>query len=174
MHEKTLPNLLLGTQQLIIRGINPVGETLSVEVESIATSAVCPECQHESQTRHSCYQRFPVDLTWGAWAVIWRLHVKRFFCHNKLCHKKTFAERFPPMLRPFARQTTRARERQQQIALFVSAKAGEHLLEVVDLPLSDTTINRLIRAMPDPIHNLQPRVIGIDRNAKPIPTARLW
>lgn len=35
-------------------------------------------------------------------------------------------------------------------------------MEVVDLPLSDPTINRLIRAMPDPIYNSQPRVIGID------------
>jgi transposase len=93
------------------------------------------------------------------------LKVKRFFCRNNACSKRTFAEKFPELVAPYARQTERVTKRQQQISLNVCARTSEELLKLDQIGISDTTVNRLIRSFPDP--ELSPsRVVGVDDWAK--------
>jgi transposase len=91
--------------------------------------------------------------------------VKRFFCRNMACPKRTFAERFPNLVACYARRTQRVIAKQQRIAVNISAKVSEYLLRLDQIGISDTTINRLVRALPDP-NPFWVKVLGVDDWAK--------
>ena len=161
----TLCQLLLGTGQLRVRSLVIEENQIGLEVESTALRAPCPECRHESTQIHSTYQRDPIDLAWADWGVVLHLKVKRFFCRNPKCPKVTFAERFPGFLTRYARKTDRVMERQRQIGLEVCARSAERLLHRYHLGISDTTVNRLLRGLPDPPAS-KLHAVGVDDWAK--------
>jgi transposase len=140
-------------------------DTIGLVVESTAHQASCPMCQEESTEVHSTYMRYPVDLAWGEWRIVLHLRVKRFFCRNDACQKRTFAEQFPGLVARYARRTERVITRQQQVGVNVSARTAETLLALAQIGVSDTTVNRLIRDLPEP--EVSPiRVLGVDDWAK--------
>ncbi len=156
---------LLNTDQLIIKEIMIGADTIGLVVESTAHKARCPECQEESTEVHSTYVRYPTDLAWAEYRVILHLVVKRFFCRNRACQKQTFAEQFPGLVDRYARRTERVVRRQQQICLNACARTTEKMLGLDQIEISDTTINRLIRSLPDP-ESPPTRVLGVDDWAK--------
>lgn len=160
-----LCRLLLNTDQYEIEQIQINNWKIRLVVESIANHAVCPECQQLSAQIHSHYWRYPSDLAWADFPVVWNLRAKRFFCRNRGCPKRTFAEQHPQILAPYARRTNRLNERQQLVGVNLCARAAERLLHVFQIEISDTTINRLIRAIPE-IEPLAVRVLGVDDWAK--------
>jgi transposase len=87
--------LLLNTDRLILQNIRLDEGKIRLSVESMVHSASCPVCARVSFDIHSHYMRYPTDLAWAEWPVIIHLKVKRFFCRNQACPKRTFAERFP-------------------------------------------------------------------------------
>ncbi len=89
------------------------------------------------------------------------LLVHRFFCDNALCKRKTFAQRFPELVIPYAWRTNRLAVRQCQAGLKHGGEAAACTLTDLAMPVSADTVLRLIRAksvqaMP------APRVLGID------------
>lgn len=165
MEAINLCHLLLGTDQLIIKQFFVGIDEIRLGVESTATQATCPKCHEKSTEIHSTYKRYPTDLAWAEWAVILHLQVKRFFCRNDRCSKRTFAEQFPGLLTRYARHTNRVRERQQRIGVEVCARAAERLLALDRIGISDTTINRVIRMFPD-VAEKSIRILGVDDWAK--------
>jgi len=157
--------LLLDTDHFMVRKILVEDNKLCLILQSTAHQAACPNCKVISTEVHSTYLRYPVDLAWAEWQVEWHLQVKRFFCRNDRCSKRTFAERFPGILPPYARQTKRLKERQKLVGMNLCARSAEKLLRVLQIGISDTTINRWIRAHPDP-DELPVRVLGVDDWAK--------
>lgn len=109
--------------------------------------------------------RYPTDLAWAEWPVVIHLKVKRFFCRNHACPKRTFAERFPNFVDSFARRTQRVILKQQQIGVNLCARIAEDLLRLDQIHISDTTLNRLLRALPEP-RTPSIRVLGVDDWAK--------
>jgi transposase len=95
MHVSQLCQLLLNTDQFEIGSLALEENQIRLEVESTARCASCPNCQRESRAIHSHYLRYPRELPWAERPVIVELKVKRFFCHNSKCSKRTFAEPFP-------------------------------------------------------------------------------
>jgi transposase len=156
---------LLNKNHLIITEIMVGDGTIGLVVESTAHKATCPECEAESTEVHSTYIRYPTDIAWATYKVILHLAVKRFFCRNHACKKQTFAERFPGLVERYARRTERVVRRQQQISLNVCARTTEKVLELDQIGISDTTINRLVRGVQDP-ESLPTRVLGVDDWAK--------
>jgi transposase len=142
-------------------GIDKIG----LAVESTAYKASCPKCQEESIETHSTYTRYPKDLAWAEWTVVLHLEVKRFFCRNSKCSKKTFAEQFPGLVKRYARRTERVLTRQKVVGMNVCARTTEKLLQLAQIGVSDTTVNRLIRDLPDP-EAVSIRVLGVDDWAK--------
>lgn len=165
MDTTNLYYLLLNTNQFIVTEIQFEDNKLCLILQSIAHQAACPTCKVVSAEVHSTYLRYPVDLAWAEWQVKWHLQVKRFFCRNDRCSKRTFAERFPGILPPYARQTKRLKERQKLVGMNLCARSAEKLLRVLQIGISDTTINRWIRAHPDP-DEIPVRVLGVDDWAK--------
>ncbi len=165
MDAQSLCHLLLGTDQLVIEQISVGSDQIGVSVASMANQANCPKCKTISTEVHSTYTRFPSDLAWAEWAVVLHLQVKRFFCRNNRCPKRTFAEPFPDLVGRYARRTNRVVERQKRIGVEVCARSAERLLKLIRIGISDTTVNRLIRSMAlEPAVSV--RVLGVDDWAK--------
>ncbi len=165
MHVSELCQLLLNTDQFEIEYLVVEENQIRLGVESRARGATCPNCQQSSTAIHSHYLRYPRDLAWAAWPVVVELKVKRFFCHNPACSKRTFAEQFPDFVVRYARKTERVHQKQQRVGANVCAKIAEQLLVSDQIRISDTTINRMLRQLPDPPQ--EPiRVLGVDDWAK--------
>jgi hypothetical protein len=160
-----LCNHLLGTTHLKVHQIVVEDTSISIDMESSASNAICPKCNQESTAIHSHYRRYPVDLAWADRSVIFNLKVKRFFCRNKACAKRTFAERFPEVVTPYARRTNRVFDKQLRIGVNTCACTAEKILRAEKIGVSDSTINQIVRDLPDP--EAQPvRVLGVDDWAK--------
>ncbi len=165
MDAPTLCNNLLKTDRFLIVGIHIEEGQIQIKLESLSNQANCPICKMESERIHSAYTRHPSDLAWAEYPVRLEIITKRYFCQNTDCPKRTFAERFPDYLAWYARQTDRVIQKQQRIGINVCAKIAEKLLRMEQIRISDTSINRLIRNLPDPeAHPI--RVLGVDDWAK--------
>lgn len=128
-------------------------------------SASCPECGTESRRQNASYTRHPADLPCLGYQVRLDLRVKRYFCDNDRCHRKTFAERFPQLLGYKARRTERLTNQQLAIGFEVGGEAGRRVLETTKMPLSGDSLIENIRTAPELV-NETPRVLGIDDWAK--------
>jgi transposase len=89
------------------------------------------------------------------------LQVRRYFCDNSACARRTFVERLPDFVAPFARRSRRLAEQQRQTGLALGGEAGIRLLQRLVMPTSGDTLLRLIRTIPLPT-NATPRVLGLD------------
>jgi transposase len=151
--------------QMMIHEVQLEKGKIRLSVESTVQIANCPVCNQASTSIHSHYMRYPTDLAWADWSVVIELNVKRYFCKNTACPKRTFAERFPDFIASYARRTQRVIAQQQQTGVNCSARIAEYLLTLAHIGISDTTLNRLIRALPDP-ERKSIRVLGVDEWAK--------
>jgi len=110
---------------------------------------------------HSRYQRFLSDPAIGGQETVIRLLVRRFFCNNTDCPKRTFAEQVPGVTVPHARRSLLLRTMLEKIALALGGRPGQRLTRQLAAEVSRSTLLRLIRALPLPEAG-NPSVIGID------------
>ena len=96
---------------LLLEEITCEGQTLFLTVRSTGHSAVCPDCANVSVKVHSRYPRTLADVSMMDYAVVLRVQVRRFFCSNPACARKTFAEPFPDFAVAYARRTNRQASR---------------------------------------------------------------
>jgi len=149
MNISNLCQFLLGTEQLTVRQIMVEEKRISQFIDRTTSKAFCPKCQVESSEVHSRYIRYPVDLAWADRAVVFNLSVKRFFCRNQDCPKRTFAEQIPGVVLPYGRKTNRVIEKQQRISVNTCARTAEILLDFEQIGMSDSSINRTVRGLPE-------------------------
>ena len=93
--------------------------------------------------------------------VVIRLRLRRFFCHHPACPARTFAEQIPGLTTPYARRSPLARRMLETIALALAGRAGARLADKLGLPVSRSTLLRLVRALPDP-QRTSVAVLGVD------------
>jgi transposase len=165
MNALDLCQIILNTDRYEIKQIQIKEWKIHLLLESNTKQTNCPACKQPSTQVHSHYWRYPNDLAWADFSITWNLLAKRFFCNNRNCPKRTFAEQHPEILAPYARRTNRLNEKQQLVGVNICARAAEHLLHVFHIGISDTTVIRLIRAIPE-IEQLAIRVLGVDDWAK--------
>jgi transposase len=120
-----------------------------------------PDCGRASRAVHSRYRRRPADLPSLGRAVGVELRVRRFYCRNAACARRTFAERLPELLGPRARRTRRLAEAQGRVGVALGGEAGARLLGHLAMPASADTVLRLVRGLPPPEPE-PPRVVGVD------------
>ena len=165
MNTQDLCLLLLNICQFEIAQISIQDHQITLGLESTVEMATCPACSTASSSLHSRYNRYPIDLPWAEYSVLLELRVKRFFCHNGNCFKRTFAEQFPEVVARYARKTLRVTHKQQYLGVNVCAHVGEKLLEIERIGASDTTLNRLLCQLPEP-EKQSIQVLGVDDWAK--------
>jgi transposase len=136
------------------------GELLLV-VRARRAGAACPDCRRRSTAPHSTYARRPADLPSLGQGVRLAVHVRRFYCQNAHCARRTFAEPFRGLLDPRAQRTRRLAAAQRQVAVQVGGQAGARLFTALAMPTSADSLLRLVRRAPLPVRRT-PRVLGVD------------
>jgi len=143
---------------------SPSGKVL-IQATSSSQSAICPNCQTRSHTRHSAYVRKPQALPCSDTPIQLELMVKRYFCHNSACEKRTFAERIPRTARFYARRTINLDFLLSCIGFEMSAEAASRVCKQLSIQLSPDSMLRMLRAT-DIAPQEAVRVLGVDDWAK--------
>ncbi len=136
-------------------------EMLILLLASSQSTQTCPDCAHPSSRVHSRYSRRLADLPCQGRAVGLCLQVRRFFCKNPACARRTFAEQFPELAPAYARRTLRQRKTLGEIAFALGGRAGARLARLLGLPVSFWTLLRLLRRTLLPPF-ATPRLLGVD------------
>ncbi|MGW4795817.1 transposase family protein [Nonomuraea sp. NPDC004297] len=75
-----------------IERVYQVGAIVRVKAATTEPKSLCPGCGCESVRVHSRYERCLADLPVAGQEVLLQVRVRRFFCDNPGCGRKTFAE----------------------------------------------------------------------------------
>ncbi|MDT5030759.1 MAG: hypothetical protein QOC94_930 [Actinoplanes sp.] len=110
---------------------------------------------------HSRYQRVLADPAIGGRPTLLRVRVRRFFCDNTDCDRRTFVEQVPALTTPYARRTPLLRGVLEKIALALGGRPGARMTRLLAAEVSRTTLLRLARALPVPEPGTI-AVVGVD------------
>ncbi len=110
---------------------------------------------------HSRYERQLSDTASSGREVQNRLRIRRLFCDDSACAKKTFAEQLPELAGRYARRTTILQQVLSAVALALDGRAGARLTRHLAASVSRMTLLRLVRGLQDP-EQRTPRVLGVD------------
>jgi len=100
-------------------------------------------------------------LPWCGTPLTLQITVRRFVCDQVACPRRIFAERFPNLVTPYARQTSRWREALRAVGFALGGTAGARLADKLGMGTSGKTILCLVQGTPL-LPARQPRVVGID------------
>ncbi|MCX5247141.1 ISL3 family transposase [Streptomyces sp. NBC_00201] len=113
---------------------------------------------------HSRYRRRLADIAVGGQPIAIDLEVRRFFCDNGACGKKTFAEQVEGLTFRYGRRTVLLQRALEQVALALGGRAGERLAVRLSMPVSGSTLLRQIRRLELPkVQEVE--VLGVDEFA---------
>jgi hypothetical protein len=73
------------------------------------------------------------------------LYVHKFHCEQPDCPRKIFAQQVESGLKPYARRLERVDEQMQALGLVMGSKPGARICQLTGLPLSASTLLRIIR-----------------------------
>jgi len=113
-----------------VDSVGVVGRTVHVRAEGQAPSAACPACDADSSRVHSRYERRPADASVGNQQAVLHLRIRRFFCDNGNCPRRTFAEQLPELTFRYGRCTILLRRIREAVALVLGGRAGARLTEM--------------------------------------------
>ncbi len=156
-----IKELLPNSEHLKLEEVIISTDKVILQMVSIQIEIICPYCEHQAQRRHSAYQRRVADLSWADRMACFHLEVRRFFCDNRDCKKKTFSERLAEIVLPYGRRTKRLAEAQRKVGLECGGEGGARVLKGLMMPLSGSTLLRLIRNGAEETFE-SPRVLGVD------------
>ena len=87
--------------------------------------------------------------------------MRRFFCDNPDCEKKTFAEQVPELTAPHARRTGLLARMLEAVGLALAGRAGARLAARLGIAVGRDALLRLVKALPTPLLGTVP-VLGVD------------
>ena len=121
---------------LQIEQLQVAADVITVRASGRGEAACCPVCGERSSRVQSRYQRTVADRPVGGRRLSLVLRVRRFVCHNGACPRRVFAERFPQLVEPYARRTTRHQGELRQFGLALGGRAGARLAARLGLAAS--------------------------------------
>lgn len=89
------------------------------------------------------------------------LPVRRLYCENIRCSRRTFAEQVDGLTVRYSRRTPAAQRVLEDVAVALAGKPGSRLATVLHAPVSRTTLLRTVMPLADPAWTA-PRVLGVD------------
>jgi transposase len=134
---------------------------IHILTEARQRSARCPDCGEPSEAVHSRTLRRPADLPCFGREVRLELEVRRLYCGNPTCSRRTFVERLPGLVAPWARRTHRLAAAQGRVGAAMGGEAGARMLQHLGMPASGDTVLRLVHRLPLP-RRPTPRILGVD------------
>ena len=135
-------------------------DRLNLIAKPAQLSSCCPLCNTISTKVHSNYTRQLSDLPWAGLEVKVILKVHKFFCLNDSCERKIFTQRIEG-LSSHIRRTQRQASQLLEICIATGGNRGAKLSSKLGMPVSASTILRLLNAQTTPDYET-PRVLGVD------------
>lgn len=132
----------------LVAGTQPIG-------------VACPACAAVSNRVHSMYARRLEDTPVGDRPVVIELTVRRLYCENSACMRRTFAEQIDGLTIRYGRRTPSARRLSEAVTVALAGHAGARLAAALHIGVSRTTLLWAIMALPDPAWAV-PKVLGVD------------
>jgi transposase len=130
-------------------------------VRTRAATATCPLCGHAAERVHSRYPRTLLDLPWQGNAVRIELTCRKFFCDNRDCQRRIFAEPIPTVAARYARKTERLAGVLRELTYLVGGEAAAKIARAVGLMVSPDTLLASLRNAAS-VLLATPRVLGVD------------
>ncbi|MFJ2203247.1 transposase family protein [Streptomyces violaceusniger] len=96
---------------------------MRVEAQCAAADAACPGGGARSTRIHSSYLRFPTDVPSAGRSVTLQLRVRRFWCRNTRCPRRTFVEQIAGLTRRYGQRTERLRSTLTAVGLALAGRA---------------------------------------------------
>ena len=121
---------------------------VEMHVESTSIEATCPYCKTVSQKVHSKYIRKLWDLPIQGKKTLLHLHNKKYFCANKSCGHKTFAEQFA-FYEPNAVRTNRLHDEILRISITQSSVSAAKYLRESVTEVGKSTICEMVKKTKD-------------------------
>ena len=121
----------------------------------------CPYCGTVNHRIHSRYMRTITDLSILGIPSIIIFEVRKFFCDNPACHRKTFAEQPGDEIFRYRRRTRRCEMVISRYGLNTSSETAKKLLSAIGIGVSGDTVLRDLHRMSIPIHP-EVQKIGVD------------
>jgi len=119
-------------------------DRIKIQVKSRRTEVECPFCGEKSRKVHSIYERKFQDLPIGGKKVEIVIANKKYFCGNRECENRTFAETFECL--PYnARRSRRLTEEIMRVAAEVSSVRASELLKKTTANVGKSTICELLK-----------------------------
>jgi transposase len=155
--EVLLPQLA-GVQ---VEGLEAGAGLVRITARTRDGAAVCPGCGQGSDWEHSRYVRHLADEAVGGRAVTIDLSVRRLYCEDPKCPKKTFVEQVEGLTRRYQRRTPALQAVVDAVAVHLAGRAGARLLLALHQVVSWATLLHALLALPLPCLP-SPRVLGVD------------
>ncbi|MET7329490.1 ISL3 family transposase [Nonomuraea sp. NPDC005650] len=147
-----------------IERVHRMGATVRVKAATTQPKGECPACGCESVRVHSRYERFLSDLPVAGQEVLLQARVRRFFCDNTACDKRTFAEQVLGLTSRHGRRAAGLLSMLRMVALALGGRPGARHTARLACAVGRSTLLRLLRSLPDP-QVATPRVLGVDEFA---------
>lgn len=132
---------------LLIHEAEHDGQAFHLYASSSLDYGICPYCGCLSRSVHSKYVRTIQDLSILGRRVILRLEVRKFFCHNGDCRRKTFAEQPGDEVFRYRRRTCRCERLVARQGISVSSGSASRLLAHMGIRISSSTVLRDLHRM---------------------------
>jgi len=142
--------LLPQLSPVVVDDVCRVDAVVRISAHPRARAARCSRCGRVSRRVHSSYRRLLADLpVAGQQTALW-LRVRRFFCDRVDCRTGTFVEQVAGLTERYAQRSAGLQEAFVAAALALVGRAGSRLATSLGMPISRSTLLRLIRRLPDP------------------------
>ncbi|MFK0160807.1 ISL3 family transposase [Streptomyces sp. NPDC090493] len=152
------------TTDVAVSAVTIHADHVTVHAATTRAGAECPTCGTSSGRVHSSYVRRLDDSAAGLRRVVVELRVRRFRCRQQACERATFVEQVKGVTFRHGRRSQQLQAALQRLGLMLAGRAGSRLAEAFAVPVSRSTLLRLIRALPEDAPPV-PRVLGIDEFA---------
>lgn len=149
------------SSDLLIHEAMYVNQAFHLYASSSLAYGICSYCGHRSESIHSRYVRTIQDLSILGRRVVIQLRVRKFFCHNHDCRKKTFAEQPGDEVFRYRRRTCRCERAVARQGISVSSGSASRLLAHMGIDISSSTVLRDLHRMCPPCYE-DIREIGVD------------
>ncbi len=136
-------------------------DTVLVHLYATLPTAPCPQCGTPGSRIHSRYQRTIADLAFGQRHLLLKLLVRKWICRESSCSQRIFAERFPGLVRQYARMTDRLVEALQAVGVTTNGADAARILSALGMPTTAKTIIRYVLRLPLPDEG-SVQEVGID------------
>jgi transposase len=159
----TLPPELLPDHSVVqLQSLIKQGDSFQLEIASNTCGSSCPECKEFSRKIHSYYPRVLKDLPWGGFGVRICWKARKFYCENENCPRKVFCERLGKAASSYGRRTQRLNRHLCEIGFALGGNGGSRLASFLGMPVSRSTMLRILYACEDNREVSSPKVVGID------------